>query len=272
MSGDGVDDRAQDHRGDLGVPASQDGGRDTEIAALVGRLTGADDLDAESRRSLLARLVGLLAERARRTGAAGLRGGRWLAELLTEIAPHLPVRDAATLSAHHGHLTGEPLADSLVRTAMAATTAVGAAGGALAAVQFTAPPLLLTAPVQLAAETLVIAAIEVKLIAELHAVYGVQLHGSPTARAGAYLTSWARRRGIDPLKGGSLADALGTAAKAALRKRLVRTFGRTMTTMGPLLAGAAAGAALNRAATKRLAETIRADLRRQTGVPLAVRL
>src|ERR671922_98031 len=53
---------------------------------------------------------------------------------------------------------------------------------------------------QLAGETLVVAAIEVKLIAELHEVYGVRVEGSGTARGAAFLTSWARQRGINPLE------------------------------------------------------------------------
>ncbi|HEX2312630.1 MAG TPA: hypothetical protein VHJ17_02795 [Thermomonospora sp.] len=264
---DRMDDPAYDPDGGLAVPAPRDGtGRDSEIAALVGRLTAADDLDSETRGRLLARLARLLADSARRAGAGGLRGGRWLADLLLEVAPHVPVRDAETLRDHHHGLTGEALADNLVRVAVNATTAVGAAGGALAAVEFVAPPLLLTAPAQLAAETLVIAAIEVKLIAELHAVYGVQVPGSGTTRATAFVTAWARQRGVNPLESGTLANALGSAAKTALRKRLLRTFGRSMSTMGPFLTGAAAGAALNRSATKRLAEAIRADLRRHVGV------
>ncbi|REE95333.1 hypothetical protein [Thermomonospora umbrina] len=255
-----------DPDGGLGVPAPRDPGRETEIAELVGRLSAAEGLDAETRGRLMARLTRLLVDSARRAGTSGLRGGRWLADMLLEVAPHVPVRDAETLRAHHRGLTGEALADGLVRVAANGTTAVGAAGGALAAVEFVAPPLLLTAPAQLAAETLVIAAIEVKLIAELHAVYGVQVQGTGSARATAFVTSWARQRGVNPLESGTLANALGSAAKTALRKRLLRTLGRSMTTMGPFLTGAAAGAALNRAATKRMSEAIRKDLRRHVGV------
>ncbi|MBA9004534.1 hypothetical protein [Thermomonospora cellulosilytica] len=268
---EGPEDRSRDRQGDLGVPEPRDGsGRDggnAEIARLVGRLTGDREMDNATRGRLLGRLARLLADSARRAGAGGLRGGRWLADLMTEIAPHIPVRDAATLSAHHHGLTGERLADSLVRVAANSTTAVGAAGGALSAVKFAAPPLLLTAPAQLVAETVVIAAIEVKLIAELHAVYGVQVPGTPSARGAAFLTAWARQRGINPLQTGSFTGALGSAARAALRKRLLRTMGRSMTTLGPFLTGAAAGATLNRAATKRLAEEVRKDLRRQVGAP-----
>ncbi|MFC0039773.1 hypothetical protein [Actinomadura rayongensis] len=240
---------------------SADGGS-TEIGALIGRLAVPGDMDRETRGRLLARLARLLGASARRAGTAGVAGGRWLADLLLAAGPHIPVRDLATLREHHHGLAGEALADSVVRMAGHGTTAVGAAGGALAAVQFTAPPLLLTAPAQLVAETLVVAAIEVKMIAELHEVYGVRVEGSGTVRATSYVTAWAKRRGIDPLEEGTLTGALGTAAKSALRKRLLKTLGRSLTTIGPFLTGAAAGAALNRAATRRLAGAVRADLRR----------
>nr|WP_242907505.1 hypothetical protein [Actinomadura terrae] len=242
-------------------------GGSTEIGELIGRLAGDDEMDRETRGRLLGRLARLLGQNARKVGAAGFARGRVLADLMAEAAPHIPIRDLATLQRHHHGLMGEELADRVVKVAGNATTAVGAAGGALAAVEFAAPPLLLTAPAQLAAETLVVAAIEVKMIAELHEVYGVQVQGSGTARGAAFLTSWARQRGINPLEAGSLTSALGTAAKSALRKRMLRVLGRSMTTMGPFLTGAAAGAALNRAATRALAAKVRSDLRGATSDP-----
>ncbi|WP_165495290.1 hypothetical protein [Actinomadura roseirufa] len=253
-------------RRDGQVEPAGDGGS-TEIGELVGRLAGDDGMDRATRGRLLGRLAGLLGQSARKVGAAGVGRGRWLADLLAEAAPHIPIRDLETLRRHHRGLEGEALADNLVRVAGNATTAVGAAGGALAAVEFAAPPLLLTAPAQLAAETLVVAAIEVKMIAELYEVYGVRVEGGGTVRGAAFTTSWARRRGINPLKDESLASALGGAAKAALRKRMLRTFGRHMSTMGPFLTGAAAGAALNRAATRALAARVRNDLRGIAGTP-----
>ncbi|MQY08177.1 hypothetical protein ACRB68_62830 [Actinomadura sp. RB68] len=239
---------------------SHDGGS-AEIGELIGRLSGDEAMDHETRGRMLGRLARLLGHSARRAGAAGVGRGKWLADLLVAAGPHIPIRDLETLSAHHHGLAGEELADSLVKAASNATTAVGAAGGALAAVEFAAPPLLLTAPAQLAAESLVVAAIEVKMLAELHEVYGVRVEGSGAVRAAAFLTSWAKQRGVNPLEGGSLANMLGTTAKQALRKRLLKTLGRSLTTMGPFLTGAAAGAALNRTATKRLAGKVRGDLR-----------
>lgn len=265
---EGTVDRSPDRSGDPGAQVPRDdSGRNAEIARLVGRLTGDQGMDRATRGRLLGRLARLLGDGARRAGVGGLRGGRWLADLMAEIAPHIPMRDAQTLSVHHHGLTGERLADNLVRVAANSTTAVGAAGGALSAVHFTAPPLLLTAPARPAAETVAIAAIEVKLIAELHAVYGVQAPGASPARAAAFLTAWAKQRGVNPLQAGSVTGALGSATRSALRKRLLRTMGRNTATLGPFLTGAAAGATLNRAATRRLAEEIRKDLRRQVGAP-----
>ncbi|MFI6482044.1 hypothetical protein ACIBH1_29220 [Nonomuraea sp. NPDC050663] len=232
-----------------------------EVGELVGRLTGEEELEPAERRRLLGRLARAVSDGARKAKSTGVGRGRWLADLFLNIAPRIPIRDLQTLSEHHHGLTGEALADDLVRTAQKATMTVGAVGGALAAAEFAAPPLLLSAPAQLVAETIVVAAIEVKLLAELHEVYGVRIDGSGAQRAFAFSSAWARQRGIDPLAPASVTLALGAATKAALRKRLMRTLGRHLTTLGPFLTGAVAGGALNRAATKKLGETIRNDLR-----------
>ncbi|MFC0863576.1 hypothetical protein ACFHYQ_14840 [Sphaerimonospora cavernae] len=236
-----------------------------EVADLVGKLVAPEETDGAERRRLLGRLSKVLAESARRAGKRGR--GRWLADVFLNIAPRLPIRDYATLQEHHYGMTGEQLADDLVRTAAKATMAVGAVGGALAAAEFAAPPLLLSAPAQLVAETLVVAAIEVKLLAELHEVYGVQIPGNGAQRAAVYTVAWSKQRGVNPLAPGSATIAIGAAAKTALRNRLMRTLGRHLTTLGPFLTGAVAGGALNRAATRKLAQAVRADLRRQQALP-----
>jgi hypothetical protein len=232
---------------------------DSDVGELVGRLTEPGDLEPAERRKLLGRLTRALRQRSKQ--AEGTGRGRWLADVFLNIAPRIPIRDLQTISEHHHGLTGELLADDLVRTAQKATMTVGAIGGALAAAEFAAPPLLLSAPAQLVAETLVVAAIEVKLLAELHEVYGVRIEGTGTQRAAAFTAAWARQRGIDPLAPSSVTLALGAATKTALRNRLMRTLGRHLTTLGPFLTGAVAGGALNRIATKKLGEAIRTDLR-----------
>lgn len=237
--------------------------RDSEVADVVRRLTSADGSESYRRR-LFHRLSQAAMRSARHAGAASVASGRWLVDLMLQVAPRIPVRDLATLREHHHGLSGEALADSLVNTAVRGTTAVGAAGGGLAAVEYTVPPTLLSAPVQIAAETLAIAAIEVKLVAELHEVYGIPVPGNGRQRGFAFVQAWASKRGVDPLQPGSLTFALGSAARDQLRRRLLRRAGRNVTTMAPFLAGAAAGAALNNQATRQLAAAVRADLRRRT--------
>jgi len=53
---------------------------------------------------------------------------------------------------------------------------------------------------------------------------------------------------------------LGTAARKELQSSLLRRFGRNLTTMGPLLTGAAVASYLNQRATTKLGEHLRKDL------------
>ena len=236
--------------------------RREEVGELVGRLSEAG-LDRSERVGLLVRLTGLLAAGAREAGAFAALTGRWLGDLVAEVAPHVPVRDLATLRAHHDGLSGDALAEALVRTAARSTAGVGAAGGALAAVQHAAPPTLLVAPVQLTAETLAVVAVELKLVAELHVVYGRAPQGPRAQVASAYVSSWAAKRGIDPAAGlPGLSVVLGAAARQQLRRRVARRLGRNLSTLAPLMAGAVAGAELNRRETRSLGEAMVAQLRR----------
>jgi hypothetical protein len=251
-------DAAAPDLGDVATPETTD-----SISDTVARLTG-DALPVAERRELLGRLV---AQTANRAGNLG-----WLPrprtvlnvviDTLTDVAERLPVRDLETLRSHHAGLDGDQLASRLIRNASRATAAIGAAGGGVAAVEWAVPPSLLTAPVLLTAETIAVAAVELKLIGELHEIYGKPVRGTPVQRATSLLTSWASRRGVNPLTPGrGMGAVLSTAARKELRDRLLRRFGRNLTTLAPLLAGAAVGAELNRRATRSVGEEIRQDLR-----------
>jgi hypothetical protein len=235
-----------------------------EITRLIGRISD-DATDPSGRAAPLRRSLGRLAvaltTSARAAGARAVTGGRWLSDLIVEVAPHLLIRDAATLRAAYPGRAGDDIADALVRTASRTTAAIGAAGGALAAAEFLTPPALLGLPVQLVAETLAVVAVELRLIGELHELYGRPVTGPPAKRAADLVTAWARRRGIDPLSGG-FAGALGLAARRELRSRVMRRLGRNLTTFAPFLAGAVAGAGVNRRETVALADRVLADLRR----------
>jgi hypothetical protein len=185
-----------------------------------------------------------------------------LADLLLEAAPHIPIRDLQTLSEHHRGLTGEALADALVRNAVRGTTSIGAAGGAVAAAEWAALPLLITVPLEVVVETIAVAAVEVKLVGELHAVYGVDVPGTGTQRAAAFAGSWATRRGIDPLRPWTIPNVLGIAGRQQLGKRMIGRFARNLGTLIPFLLGAIVGARVNRTETIKLGTEMRHDLRR----------
>ena len=234
-----------------------------QVEDLLGRL-GDERLTRRERGQLLVRLAGLLAGAARSAGGRAAFGGSWLVDTVAAYAPHVPVRDLLTLREHHGGLSGEELAQSLVASATRTTAAIGAAGGAVAAAEMAAPPSLLLAPLQVAAETLAVVAVELKLVAELHVVYGRAPLGTRGQVATAYLLSWVTRRSVEAqAEAGSLAAGLGVAARRQLRQRVLRRLGRNVTTLAPFLAGAVAGAELNRRSTRELGEQLVGDLRRR---------
>ena len=238
--------------------------RQEQVGELVGRLSE-ESLDTRERARLLGRLTRALAGGVRAAGARAAASGAHLADLVTELGPHLPVRDLPTLRAHHGGASGEDLAEALVSQAARTTAGIGATGGALASVQHAAPPTLLAAPVQLVAETVAVVAVELKLVAELHVVHGRVPKGTPQQVGAAYLRSWADKRGLDVRDGPpTLGAVLGTAARQQLRTRLARRLGRNISTLMPFLAGALAGAELNRREMRSLGEALVRDLRRRT--------
>jgi len=235
-----------------------------EIAELVARASApeAEGEDRRRRQKALAALIPALTRSAKASGVRAVAAGRWLTELIVDLAPQVPVRDAATLRSQNPGLFEAQIAERLVRQPSKTTAAIGAAAGGLAAVEFLAPPMLLAAPVQLAAEMLTVTAVELKLVAELHELLGRPAQGNITERASAYLMSWVRRRAITPALGGAgMSAAFGAAAKRELRSQVLRRIGRSTTSLAPFLAGAVAGAEVNRRATKGLGETLIAELR-----------
>ncbi|MBI1376446.1 MAG: hypothetical protein GC157_03040 [Frankiales bacterium] len=232
-----------------------------EVAAIVERL-GDDALPRPERARQLVRLSAIVGARARRAGAQAVTSGRMLADLLIDAAPHIPVRDLDTLSRHHHGLTGEALADALVRNAARTTSGIGAAGGAVAAAEWAAMPLLVTVPLEVVVETVAVAAVEVKLVGELHAVYSVPVPGTGAQRAVAFAGSWASRRGIDPMRPWTIPNVLGIAGRQQLGKRMLARFARNLGTLVPFLVGAAIGARVNHRETRLLADAMRLDLRR----------
>ena len=187
-------------------------------------------------------------------------GTGWLASEVAVMAPRLRVRDQAALQAQFPGRSTEDIADALVEGASRAAAAVGAAVGAWAVLPV--PPAF---PAEIAAETLALVGIEIKLVAELHEIYGLPASGNVVERMSAYVAAWAHRRGVFMVPGG-LALAAGSPLARRLRLRLAARAGRSAFSLGPLLTGAVAGAVLNRRETHRLGHEIRSDLRRHPGM------
>ena len=184
-------------------------------------------------------------------------GISWLADQVVAMAPRLRVRDQAALAAQFPGQSPDKVADALIEGAARAAAAAGGAVGMVSAL-----PVLPAFPAEIAAETLILVGIELKLVAELHEAYGTPAPGKFPERMSAYVGAWAHRRGVFMIEGG-LIFAAGSPLARLLRRRLVARAGRSAFSLGPMLTGAAAGALFNRRETRKLGREIQRDLRRR---------
>jgi hypothetical protein len=122
----------------------------------------------------------------------------------------------------------------------------------LSAAHWFAPPSLLALPLELGAETVLVAAVEVVLVGELH-----ELAGQP-ASGEAYLASWSAQRSVNRNAGAG--GLLTSAALTMLRRRVGRRLARSVPAAAPFLVGAALAGRGNRRATEVLAARMRRDL------------
>lgn len=187
--------------------------------------------------------------------------GALLGDLLAVAAPRLPIRDADRLRRAHPEASEDEIADALVARAARLTSGIGAATGGLTAAHWFAPPSLLALPLELGAETVLVAGVEVVLIGELHELYGRPAPGDARARASAYLASWSTQRSVDGAGSAGLGALLGTAGLAVLRRRMTRRLAGAIPAAAPFLVGAALAGRGNRRATEGLAAQVLADLR-----------
>ncbi|MBT2382506.1 hypothetical protein [Streptomyces sp. ISL-11] len=218
----------------------------------------ADSNVERGRTASLAAAVGRGAKKGWKGGRGARAGLTAVADRIIANAPRVPVRDLATLREQFPGLGPEQLADKLVTGAANGTSTVGAGVGAAA--MLPVPPAM---PAELAAEIIGVAAVELKLIAELHEVYGRRAPGTARERAVAYLGAWADERGIDVTAPLSVNAALGGQLRRELRQRILKRTFRNLPNLAPFLIGATVGAMMNRRDTRKLADKVRADLRRE---------
>jgi hypothetical protein len=266
-SGDVTDDAAARRAAEVAVELSEasgpaDGKRiGARLRGVADRTTTAAAFVAGNARRGAATAGRGTADRARRGASSASRGMgtglNWLTAQVVAMGPRLRIRDQATLRAQFQGQSDDQIAQRLIERAARAAAAVGGATGAWAAL-----PALPAFPAEVAAETLAVVGIEVKLVAELHEIYGMAAVGSGTERARAYIGSWASRRGIYQVDGGLLLIA-GSPLARQLTRRLAARVRRSTLALAPLFAGAVAGAVLNRRETRRLGREISDDLRQR---------
>ncbi|MEU8674910.1 hypothetical protein [Streptomyces sp. NPDC048560] len=234
-------------------------GRSASLEAVRAEGAGLDEQAGEPGRTEPVTGAGRLntLKRGVRKGGESARAvAGQLADRIIDTAPRVPVRDLATLRRQFPGLGPEELADKLIAGAGKATAAVGAGIGAAA--MMPVPPAMIA---ELAAEITGVAAIELKLVAELHEVYGQRPPGNIGQRSTAYLTSWTEERGIDVARPTTLNAALGGQMKRELRQQIMKRMVRDLPNLIPFMIGAAVGAVMNRRDTTKLAERVRKDLR-----------
>ncbi|MFC9293585.1 hypothetical protein ACFTWH_21430 [Streptomyces sp. NPDC057011] len=214
------------------------------------------EVDEVSRQRSGARRLQAVKNGVRKGGGSVRDAALYITDRIIENAPRVPVRDLATLRAQFPGLNPDQLADKLIAGATNATSAVGAGIGAAA--MLPVPPAM---PAELAAEITGVAAIELKLIAELHEVYGLRPPGTLRERSLSYLTAWTEERGVDLTKPTTLNAALGGQMKRELRQQIMKRMFRNLPSLMPFMVGAAVGAVMNRRDTRKLAEKVRGDLR-----------
>jgi len=279
-SGDVADDAVARQAAEVAVELSEAGGPADE-KRIAAKLHGVADrttsavtnaaasarrgADTAARRSAATARKGAGSAR-RGVGSAGrgvTSGMNWLTAQVVAMGPRLRIRDQATLRAQFPGQSDDEIAQRLIERAARAAAAVGGTTGAWAAL-----PVLPAFPAEVAAETLAVVGIEVKLVAELHEIYGMAATGSGTERARAYIGSWASRRGIYQVDGGLLLIA-GSPLARQLTRRLAARARRSAFSLAPLFTGAVAGAVLNRRETRRLGREIRDDLRQRRRIVTA---
>jgi len=218
------------------------------------------------RRKRIQRLGGVLSTAARRGAASAGRGAvsagrgvsassRWLSARVLAMAPRIQVRNLDMLRAQFPDRSPDELAQALIEGAAKASAAVGVAVGAWSVL-----PFVPAAGVEIATETVTVVGIEIKLVAELHEVYGRPAPGGVVDRMTAYVGAWAQRRGV-ALAPGGLVLVAGSPLARQLQRRLAAKAGRSVFSLGPLLTGAAAGGLINRRETRKLGRILSDDLR-----------
>lgn len=197
-------------------------------------------------------------------GVRGIGPVTSLPERLISLSARASIRTRAELLSQFPGMPDDRIADELIERAIRNSGRVGVGAGVLGSSEYFAPWTLRGVPAQLMAETIAVALIEVKLTAELHALYGIEAAGAMRDRAGFWVTAWTLGRAHDPHDSHDFTGAMRKVVAVQARRRLIRRAWRNLVTMSPLLTGAALGRWINRRQTREFATQMHASIRNVT--------
>jgi hypothetical protein len=199
----------------------------------------------------------------------GVGPGATLAERLIGATARASFRSQSALHAAYPRLNREQIARILIDRAINTSGRVGLGGGVIGSSQYFAPWTLRGVPAQIMAEAFAIAAVEVRLTAELHALYGIEASGTIKDRAGFWVTAWAKGTAHDPRGPHDFTAAMRKVVAVQTRRRLARRARRNLLTLAPMLSGAALGRWVNRRQTREFANSMHESIKRAVGQSLA---
>jgi hypothetical protein len=181
------------------------------------------------------------------------------------MAQRLAIRDRAALLALYPGFEVDEIARRLIARAVKNSGRIGIGGGLVASVQYAMPPSLLGTPAKITAETAAIALIEIRLTAELHALYGIEIPGTVREKASLWVTAWARGTAITAQERADYLAAVRRLAAHRVRRKLVGRGRRNLLMMAPFMVGAALGRAINRRQTRFFARRMHASIKSAAG-------
>lgn len=180
-------------------------------------------------------------------------------EALIALIPK--VRDRAALETEFQGRDREAIAGDLIRRAVRSSGRVGIGGGMLASAEFLAPQSWFGIPAQVAAEAVAVALVEIKLTAELHNLYGL-VDGTSVKEHGAlWVTAWAKGSAVTVHSSRDLITAVTKLGQTQVKRRLARRARQNLTSLFPMMTGAAIARWANRRQTKKFARAMHASIK-----------
>lgn len=186
--------------------------------------------------------------------------GAFVSSTLLETISQMKVRTGEELTQKYPDLSPRETAEVLIREAARTTLLLGGAAGAVSSAGALAPPLWVTLPLGPLAATLTTSLVELRLVREIHAIYGIPLDSSPQGMRKLF-SSWASGKSSErPENLTEWKDTTQDAFTRLVQRQVLTRLARSVSSLAPMFIGAALGGALAHSGTQRLGENLLTSL------------